>query len=100
MKITIRFNVAMTLAILVQHSILELGPGEGERPWILRTILDTLDWTPMAKAITAFFLILSAWMANMFLCRALWNRLFPRLCGWNPIRLSEAYALSLLLGLL
>ena len=36
--------------------------------------------------------------ASMYIIRALWNRLFPNLCGWKEINLAESYALSLFLG--
>ncbi len=37
--------------------------------------------------------------ASMYIIRALWNRLFPNLCGWKEINLAESYALSLFLGM-
>ena len=35
-------------------------------------------------------------IAGMYIVRALWNRLFPSLCGWKDITLAESYAISLL----
>lgn len=95
MKITVRFNAWMTLAILVQRTILGAEPDETGRSWILHRFLDRLEWPPLLVGLVVVPLMLSAWLANMFLIRALWNRLFPRICGWNPIRLCEAYAMSL-----
>jgi hypothetical protein len=37
--------------------------------------------------------------ASMYIVRALWNRLFPHLCGWKEINLAESSAISLFFGL-
>jgi hypothetical protein len=61
------------------------------------TIID--GWLPENWLIQLFIIIAAsvlAIVASMYIVRSLWNRLFPRLCGWREVNLAEAYALSLL----
>jgi hypothetical protein len=44
--------------------------------------------------------VVLAAVAGTFIFRALWNRLFPHLCGWKPVNLAESYAFALVAGVL
>lgn len=92
MKVTIKFNVGMTFALIGYAFLLSpLMPDESS-PMIVESLL------PNHEGLQFVIIILSAVssvVVGMYICRALWNRLFPSLCGWKEITLAEAYAVSL-----
>jgi H+/Cl- antiporter ClcA len=58
---------------------------------------------PENELVQILTLVLSSILSiifGMYIIRALWNRLFPSLCGWNVINLAECYAISLFLTVL
>jgi hypothetical protein len=94
MKITIKFNIGMTFAV-IGYSLL-LYPLLSDTPLLIDSLI------PGNLTLQFIIIILSIGLAipaSMYIIRALWNRLFPNLCGWKEINLAESYALSLFLGL-
>jgi len=93
MKITIKFNIGMTFAV-IGYGLL-LYPILSDTPLLIDSLI------PENSALQFIVVILSVGLAipaSMYIIRSLWNRLFPNLCGWKEINLAESYALSLFLG--
>lgn len=96
-RVTVRFNVGMTFASLGYTALLfPINAEEDSSPLILESFFQDSPFLTFCALIVLLVLAVAAWM---FIARALWNRLFPRLCGWNEITLAESYALSLLIAI-
>lgn len=93
MRITTTFNIWMTLLALVYSILASMSDNHDGSVSLLDVLLnnDPIWGVPLALFLFAVILILP-----MYCIRALWNRLFPHLCGWKPISLAESYALSLI----
>ncbi len=97
MRITVLFNIFVTLVVLVVELVSDRTPPWKETNEFLSLVFPDAG---LPLAVANFAAQLLRLTVYTFLLRALWNRLLPRLGGWNPIRLSEAYALSILGSLL
>ena len=94
MKITTKFNVGITFAVI--GYFLLLYPILSDKPIGVDSLF------PENLPLRFIVIILSIGLsipASMYIIKALWDRLFPNLCGWKEINLAESYALSLFLGM-
>ena len=94
MRVTVPFNVGMTFAVIGYLLLLLPGMPADDPPSIAEAAFPDSDAMQVVLMLNSGLL---AMVAGMFILRALWNRLFPHLCGWKPINLAESYALSLVL---
>ncbi len=83
----------MTFAVI--GYCLLLYPILSDEPSLVDTLFPENPLLRFIVLISSFGLSIPA---SMYIIRALWNRLFPNLCGWKEINLAESYALSLFLG--
>ena len=97
MRITTRFNVAMTFAVFALVLLVHPEQSMRTRFFVIETLFPEIGW-PRVTAM--FVLMVLRFVVPMYLIRTIWNRLLPWLCGWREIRLAEAYALSLMASLL
>ena len=92
MKVTVKFNVLITLGAFIYIWVVGFFIPEDTRPSPLESLSE--GDSVMFLISLVFFLGLSM-AIGMYLTRSIWNILFPRLCGWKEISLEEAYALMI-----
>lgn len=93
MRVTVAFNIGMTLAAIGYATLLFPTFTDDPTRWMVESMFpERLEM----QAATVLLSIVLATIVFMFLFRAVWNRLFPHLCGWKPINLAESYAFSVL----
>ncbi len=97
MRVTVPFNIGMTFA-LIGYAILlfPVMPAE-DAPVLAESMFP--DSEPM-QILAMLISVVLATVAGTFIFRALWNRLFPHLCGWKPVNLAESYAFSFVAAVL
>jgi len=95
MKVTIKYNILMSLALIGYIVVICPLLIDDETPLLVETIT---EGNVPAIIIISFISIVLSIVVSMFIIRSLWNRLFPRLCDWKEITLAEAYALSLFIA--
>jgi len=66
-------------------------------PLIITKLFESAPGVAVAVGILCIVLAL---VVFMYAVRSLWNRIFPKICGWKEIGLTEAYAISMLIGFL
>lgn len=96
MPITIKYNVLVTLAFFGYMIVLSPLFPDTEIPLLVESIYE--ESVAAGIIVTLLSLILGI-AISMYLIRSLWNRLFPKLCGWSVISLAESYALSIFLAI-
>jgi hypothetical protein len=97
MRVTVPFNIGMTFALIGYMTLLfPMMPAE-DAPMLAESMFP--DSEPMQILAMLISVVLAA-VAGTFIFRALWNRLFPHLCGWKPVNLAESYAFALVAGVL
>jgi hypothetical protein len=92
MKITIKYNIMMSLALIGYVIVLSPLLIDDQTSLLVETIC---EGNIPAMAIVSLISIVLSIVISMLIIRSLWNRLFPKLCNWNEINLAESYALSL-----
>ena len=93
MKVTVQFNIGMTFALVGYAAIISPVLLDDPTPLLVESIFpDSVVLQVVVGLISGVLGII----AGMYIVRALWNRLFPSLCGWKDITLAESYAISLL----
>ena len=96
MRVTVPFNIGMTLSVIGYLVLLAPTLPEESEPMVVEWIFPEREGL---QAATLLLSIVLSTIAYMFIFRAVWNRLFPHLCGWKPINLAESYAFSIMIGL-
>lgn len=95
MKITLKFNIGMTFAVIAYALLLSPVLSGDDKPMLIEHFIpDSIA----LQIVGGLFSVASAVVALMYIVKTLWNRLFPSLCGWKEINLAESYALSLFFG--
>jgi hypothetical protein len=92
-NVTISYNIVMTFAVVGYAFLMSPFWSSTSGPTIIA------DWLPenwLGQFLVTVVAGVLGIVASMYIVRSLWNRLFPRLCGWREVNLAEAYALSLL----
>ncbi|MEM8639843.1 MAG: hypothetical protein AAGG51_13655 [Cyanobacteria bacterium P01_G01_bin.54] len=97
MKITTKFNIWMTFVFIVHEILLLIFEPDDDSSYFLNSMFRN---APILGMAIALLLLTIAIVISIYCTRALWNRLFPHLCGWQKISLAESYALSLFLAFL
>ena len=92
MKITIKYNIMISLALVGYVFVLSPLLIDDQTPLLVETIC---EGNIPAIAIVSLISVVLSIVVSMLIIRSLWNRLFPKLCNWNEINLAESYALSL-----
>tara|TARA_Y100000385_G_C12752827_1_gene491704 strand:+ start:130 stop:438 length:309 start_codon:yes stop_codon:yes gene_type:complete len=92
MKITIKYNIAISFALIGYMFLMCPILGDTEAPMLVETLFpdDLILQVTIGIASTV-----ASTIAGMYIIRSLWNRLFPHLCNWKEINLAESYALSI-----
>lgn len=97
MRVTVPFNIGMTMALIGCAILLfPTWTDEETAPLMVEWMFPERDGL---QAATILLSIVLSVIVYMFAFRAVWNRLFPHLCGWKPINLAESYAFSIMIGL-
>jgi hypothetical protein len=92
-QVTIKFNIGLTFVFFLYAAL--------HYPFMEETVvpMDKIFESTPGLAFGILFLIIPiSLIIFMHAVKAVWNRLFPKLCGWEEIGLAEAYALSLLVA--
>ncbi len=92
MKVTIRFNIGMTLAFIGYAVLVTPMLSYDSAPLLIESMFPD---DVIVRITVGILSVASAIAASVYIVRALWNRLFPHLCGWKEITLAESYAVSL-----
>ena len=92
MKITIKYNIMISLALVGYLFVLSPLLSADQTPLLVETIFE--ENSPAIAIVSLISIVLSV-VVSMLIIRSLWNRLFPKLCNWYEINLAESYALSL-----
>ena len=96
MKVTIKFNVAMTFAFFGYAVIVSPVLLDNPTPLMVESFFPDNELLQFLTLLLSFVFSI---VISMYIIRALWNRLFPNLCGWKEINLAECYAMSLFLAM-
>ena len=96
MIVTVRFNIWMTVAMIGYILLIAPFHRDDSTPMLIESLFPE---NILLKIVVGFFSVVFGVSAFMFIVKALWNRLFPHLCGWKAINLAESYAISLLIGI-
>lgn len=97
MRVTVPFNIGVTLAVIGYLILLAPTLPDESAPMVVEGMFPGRDGL---QAATLLLSIVLSTIAYMFIFRAVWNRLFPHLCGWKPINLAESYAFSIMIAVL
>lgn len=92
MNVTVRFNILITLAAIARVFVASPFLPDDET-----TILFVEALFPNSVLTQLFIVVIAGVLSTIilvYMVRALWNRLFTKLCGWKSISLAESYALS------
>jgi len=92
-QISIKFNIGMTAVFFLYAAL--------KYPFHEKTSVPmdkVFERSPGLAFGILIFVFISTLLISMPAIKALWNRLFPKLCGWEEIGFAEAYALGLLAG--
>jgi hypothetical protein len=96
MKVTIHFNNGMTFASIGYGLLLAPMFSDDSSPLLIETMFPE---NVVCQIIVGILSVVSAIVASMYIVKALWNRLFPSLCGRKEISPAESYAMSLFIGI-
>ena len=93
MKVTVPFNIGMTFALIGYSVIISPILLDDPTPLLVESLFpESVTFQLVVGVISGILGVI----AGMYIVRALWNRLFPSLCGWKEITLAESYTISLL----
>lgn len=92
MKVTVSFNILMTLAFIGIRIVATPMIPHDTTPLIITHFFPKSLATQVVAVLISLAITIPA---SMYFIRALWNHLFPQLCGWKEINLAESYALSI-----
>ena len=87
----------MTVVFILYAVLLAHFSKYGDSPMVIVTFVKAFP--AIGISVGVFCLILSL-AVFMYAVRSLWNRIFPKICGWKEIDLAEAYAISMIVAFL
>ena len=96
MKITFKFNILITFALIAYLVILSPISENNPTPLLVESIF---PGNSAAQILAGLLSITLGMIASLLIIRSLWNRLFPHLCGWKEINLAESYAISIFVAM-
>lgn len=96
MKVSVQFNIGMTFALIGYAVIISPVLIDDPTPLLVESMFPESVTLQVVVGLVSGILGI---IAGMYIVRALWNRLFPSLCGWKEITLAESYAVSLLVAM-
>lgn len=92
MKVTVKFNILITLALIGYAALVSPILPDDPTPLLVESLFSE---SIAGQVIVGLLSAILSIIASMYIIRALWNRLFPHLCEWNEINLAESYAISI-----
>ncbi len=92
-QVSVKFNIGLSLVFFLYAAL--------QYPFHEQTVVPmdkVFDKSPSLAFGILTFVFITTVPIFMYAVKALWNRIFPKLCGWEEIGLAEAYALGLLVA--
>ena len=96
-SVTLKYNIGITFVFIAYAALSAPFMPDDDSALLISSIFEKFPAYAVVIGMVTLFLSL---LVFMYAVRSIWNRLFPKICGWKEINLAEAYAISMIVAFL